>query len=1316
MASDALRLLFELDVDSRAGTAGLLRFRKDIAATINAARRSLTQPLKSLNTAPLAAATAKAAVSTQELANRQARAAQAAQRLQIGQQRLAVSSNQVAAAQQRAATAVQRAANGQTQAAAGAIRAATAYQRATAAANNFAQSQNTVRRVVESVQSSLRGLGQGLQSVGRTLTVGVTAPILALGAASLKSAKDIDANVNTLKAFTGSAEAAERRLAELIKTSRGTPGLTTNLALTLDAQLRTAQVMVETIDRVLPAIGRLNAVSKLPDAGRFTQNLVQLVTQNFERQDLKELVGQSPIAGQLIRELFNVDSPTNAKAIRESAQKLGINSVDSFFAAFAAAAQRNRGLATVTESIGTRFDKIVDRVTIALRPLGLAIINAIEPFIEPVSKLIERLGEAFNSLSPPVKTAIIVIAGIAAAAGPVLIILGGLVTAITGVVGAIGTIAAAVAAVGLPAIAAGVAGITILVAEWAAILVVLGLAWQKNFLNIRGLVSDAASAVLEAFSRIKAVFDEATLRILPTMQSITTKVVAVITAAWDRYGRFIVTVVGAAFRFIVSITETFLRNFTDFVDLVLKLIDGDWRGAWNAFARIVIRALEQIEFVLTKLPAVLVRTFLRLNQIIVAQGALFAIAAQRLAVEFIASFVAALLKADKAIRLALIDMLISAVSGMDLTTVGAIAVGKLLAAMRKAAAQGVSIPVEVTNEGVTGGGVFKPKPPPASPGDGKDKGADAETKRRIRLLELEAERAEAIARQRIAAENIHFEERRTSLREFTDFQIKEEEIVLAKKKAVFEAERKEAEKLTKGRDLALGEIRLKELKAEIEFFDRRNQLLANQRREEDEAAKEHRQALLDIQDEGDRRQLELIDSYVERSLISFEEAEKRRIKIEEDARDRRRKELELQLGEAGQNVEQRRRIKDAIAKIDAEAASAREEAENRKRRALEATIEAENDYYETLRQITLRASQLLRDAAEIELSRLISKFGDRRRFRLESLRLEREANKEEHEERLRQIEQERIDAEKRLEGVRDAEEKLRKLREYYRNLEKAERKRRAEEKKKEDQDEQREKNPFGPFIDIFNRFKDAVKNANDSIAESVGSLSQSVVAAAANMVDALQQGIVAWVLYGESLGKALKQALAQQLAVLASEFAIQALKHGAYALGSLAFGNFAGAAKHAAAAAAFTAAAAATGLAARALAKSSGLYKPNNNAGTASAAVGGGEPRNREFNYGGQGPVESSARALQDGSGGIFGRFTDEISAIRKDLAERDRLLIGAVERNTQTFSQFGVEGHGVVVKKGAGEASAEIAGAVVSYSDSSGEFNERLQRNLGFA
>lgn len=88
------------------------------------------------------------------------------------------------------------------------------------------------------------------------------------------------------------------------------------------------------------------------------------------------------------------------------------------------------------------------------------------------------------------------------------------------------------------------------------------------------------------------------------------------------------------------------------------------------------------------------------------------------------------------------------------------------------------------------------------------------------------------------------------------------------------------------------------------------------------------------------------------------------------------------------------------------------------------------------------------------------------------------------------------------------------------------------------------------------------------------------------MGDALKQGIVAWLIYGESLGKALRKALAASLAHIAADAAIQALYHLAFAIGKLAFGDGAGASLHFVAAAKFGAVAAAAGVGSRLVAGS----------------------------------------------------------------------------------------------------------------------------------
>jgi hypothetical protein len=114
-------------------------------------------------------------------------------------------------------------------------------------------------------------------------------------------------------------------------------------------------------------------------------------------------------------------------------------------------------------------------------------------------------------------------------------------------------------------------------------------------------------------------------------------------------------------------------------------------------------------------------------------------------------------------------------------------------------------------------------------------------------------------------------------------------------------------------------------------------------------------------------------------------------------------------------------------------------------------------------------------------------------------------------------------------------------------------------------------------------------------------------------------GLNAWIDGSESAGTAIKKFIASALKGLASQMAVEALKHGAYALGSLAFGDVAGAGAHAAAAAAFGAGAAAAAVAAKELGGGGSTAKSSGGASAGGApGFGGGANDHRSGEGGGK--------------------------------------------------------------------------------------------------
>lgn len=121
----------------------------------------------------------------------------------------------------------------------------------------------------------------------------------------------------------------------------------------------------------------------------------------------------------------------------------------------------------------------------------------------------------------------------------------------------------------------------------------------------------------------------------------------------------------------------------------------------------------------------------------------------------------------------------------------------------------------------------------------------------------------------------------------------------------------------------------------------------------------------------------------------------------------------------------------------------------------------------------------------------------------------------------------------------------------------------------------------------FNPWKDAIEQLQKQLAGFSQFVSGTVVEAINGIGRALGDGLAAWILYGEGFGKAMRQSLALVAAKIAAEAALQAVLHAAYAIGSLAFGDYVGAAKHALAAAKFGAVAAGAAIIGRVIAGNS---------------------------------------------------------------------------------------------------------------------------------
>lgn len=138
----------------------------------------------------------------------------------------------------------------------------------------------------------------------------------------------------------------------------------------------------------------------------------------------------------------------------------------------------------------------------SLESAGIAFGTALAPAVEVVAGVVGDAAEAFSELPPGVQTSIAVVAGLVAALGPLLIVVGAVAGAIPAIQAGMTAMAGAMAAPAAPIVA--------LLAGLAAVTATVMYLWDTN--------EGFRAAVLDAWAGIQSAFQSACAAIVPLVQ------------------------------------------------------------------------------------------------------------------------------------------------------------------------------------------------------------------------------------------------------------------------------------------------------------------------------------------------------------------------------------------------------------------------------------------------------------------------------------------------------------------------------------------------------------------------------------------------------------------------------------------------------------------------------------------------------------------------------------------------------------------------------------------------------------------------------
>jgi len=417
--------------------------------------------------------------------------------------------------------------------------------------------------------------GKQMTSVGMGLTAGVTAPLVAAGWASTMMASDFQETASKVGVVFGSmsdevmawSENASSAMVMSQEEALGAAGTYGNLMVSMGMTEGQAADMSMGLVQLGADLSSFNNIDPAEALDKLRAGLTG------ESEPLKTL-------GVNINELL----------LKERALEMGLWDGEG---ALSAAAKAQAAYALIMEQTTTAQGDVertsdnaanqMREFVASMKDVGRMFGTHILPFLTQAMQFINDLMVKFSGLSGEQQKAILIVAGIAAAVGPVLIVVGS-------VVGAIGTLIPVFTAIG-GAIAAVTLPIWGIAAAVIAVVALIAIAWTQNW----GGIQEKTAAF---WAWLQSAIDNARVFIMAFFNGDLGLISELWANTWDS---------------IVAIFSTWWENIKLVFEIFKAVFEGDWRrvgellreiwdNTWEMLKTVFGNAVENIMLVVKELP------------------------------------------------------------------------------------------------------------------------------------------------------------------------------------------------------------------------------------------------------------------------------------------------------------------------------------------------------------------------------------------------------------------------------------------------------------------------------------------------------------------------------------------------------------------------------------------------------------------------------------------------------------------------------------------------------------------------------------------
>lgn len=288
---------------------------------------------------------------------------------------------------------------------------------------------STANEVAKSIEDRLKNLGSSFESIGKDLSLRLSAPIIGLAGMGVKVAADLETMEQGFITLLGSTEEANEAINMIKRDAAKTPFEITGLvqsnqlltAVTEDAQR--SERMLLNVGKALTAMGKGQ-----PELDRIIVNLQQIgAVGKASAIDIKQFA----FAGIPIYKMLQEELGKTGEEIQQMVSD-GEISFETLEKMFNKAGEGSGRFAQAFELQGGTFNQVLsnfkDNVDITLADIAqdTGLFDTIKILLTELTKAIATFGEIVKTIPAPIKSFTVGLLGVVATIGPLLLIMGNL--------------------------------------------------------------------------------------------------------------------------------------------------------------------------------------------------------------------------------------------------------------------------------------------------------------------------------------------------------------------------------------------------------------------------------------------------------------------------------------------------------------------------------------------------------------------------------------------------------------------------------------------------------------------------------------------------------------------------------------------------------------------------------------------------------------------------------------------------------------------------------------------------------------------------